>query len=54
MFKSFKKLKEQGLDVELRDIVQETPSQEELLHWIQQKGKESNHSSIHLANFIVK
>lgn len=37
--KALKKLKEQGLDVELRDIVQQTPSQEELLHWIQQKGQ---------------
>ena len=37
--KALKKLKEQGLDIELRDIVQETPSQEELLHWIQQKGQ---------------
>lgn len=37
--KALKKLKEQGIDVTLRDIVNETPTQEELLCWIRQSGK---------------
>ena len=37
--KALKKLKEQEIDVTLRDIVNETPTQEELLCWIRQNGK---------------
>lgn len=37
--KALKKLKEQGIEVQLRDIVKDTPTQAELLHWIQKNGK---------------
>ena len=37
--KALKKLKEQDVEIQLRDIVKETPSQEELLRWIQMSGK---------------
>ena len=52
--KALKKLKEKGIDVTLRDIVNETPTQEELLCWIRQNGKGIKPFLIHLENFIVK